>query len=158
MDLLYSGVVDGFCIVSSDSDFIRLATRIREQGLFVMGIGGPETPKSFVNTCEVFVHTTNLVHESKPRPAPGKAKNQGDWTRTLKVAIEAADGHDGRVDGWAPLSAVGSYMRKLDPAFDPRSFGHKNLSALIKSQPKSFETRPGEGRDDASVIEVKVIG
>ena len=158
MDLLYSGVVDGFCIVSSDSDFTRLATRIREQGLFVMGIGGPETPKSFVNACEVFVHTTNLVHESKAGPAPGKAKNQGNWTRTLKMAIEAADGDDGRVDGWAPLSAVGSYMRKLDPAFDPRSFGHRNLSALIKSQPKSFETRTGEGKDAASVIEVKVVG
>ena len=158
MDLLYSGVVDGFCIVSSDSDFTRLATRIREQGLFVMGIGGPETPKSFVNACEVFVHTTNLVRESKPRPAPGEAKNQGDWARTLKMAIEAADGDDGRVDGWASLSAVGSYVRKLDPAFDPRSFGHRNLSALIKSQPKSFETRTGEGKDDTSAMEVKVIG
>ena len=158
MDLLYSGVVGGFCIVSSDSDFTRLATRIREQGLFVMGIGKPETPKSFVNACEVFVHTTNLVHESKAEPAPGKAKNQGNWTRTLKKAIAAADGDDGRVDGWASLSAVGNYMRKLDPAFDPRSFGHRNLSALIKSQPKSFGTRTGKGKDDASVIQVKVIG
>ena len=66
MDLLHSGRIDGFCIVSSDSDFTRLATRIREQGLFVMGIGEPKTPKAFVNACDVFVHTTNLVEERKP--------------------------------------------------------------------------------------------
>ena len=158
MDLLYSGVADGFCIVSSDSDFTRLAIRIRDQGLFVMGIGRPETPKSFVNACEVFVHTTNLIPESKPKPEPDKAIIQGDWIRTVKKAIEATDGHDGRMDGWAPLTAVGIYVRKLDPAFDPRSFGHKNLSALIGSRPKSFEMRTGKGKDDASVIEVKAIG
>lgn len=100
MDLLYSGVVEGFCIVSSDSDFTRLATRIREQGMFVMGIGRPETPKSFVNACEVFVHTTNLVYGDKSKPPPEKPKGQGDWTGTVKKAIEAADGQDGQVDGW----------------------------------------------------------
>ena len=103
MDLLYSGVVEGFCIVSSDSDFTRLATRIREQGMFVMGIGRPETPKSFVNACEVFVHTTNLVYGDKSKPPPEKPKGQGDWTGTVKKAIEAADGQDGQVDGWAGL-------------------------------------------------------
>ena len=158
MDLLYSGVVEGFCIVSSDSDFTRLATRIREQGMFVMGIGRPETPKSFVNACEVFVHTTNLVYGDMLKPPPEKPKGQGDWTGTVKKAIEAADGQDGQVDGWAALSAVGIYMRKLDPAFDPRSFGHKSLSTLIKSRPKSFETRTAKRKDGASVIDVKVTG
>ena len=158
MDLLYSAVVDGFCIVSSDSDFTRLATRIREQGMFVMGIGRPETPKSFVNACEVFVHTTNLVYGDKSKPPPEKPKGQSDWTGTVRKAIEAADGQDGQVDGWAGLSAVGTYVRKLDPAFDPRSFGYRSLSALIKSQPKSFETRKAKRKDDALVIEVKVTG
>ena len=157
MDLLHSGVVGGFCVVSSDSDFTRLATRIREQGLFVMGVGRPETPKSFVNACEVFVHTTNIVQEDEPQAVFRQPKNRADWTRTVRNAIEAADGDDGRVDGWALLSAVGVYMRKLDPAFDPRSFGHKNLSALIKSRPKSFETRTEKRRDGVSVIHVKAI-
>ena len=96
MDLLYSGVVDGFCIVSSDSDFTRLATRIREQGLFVMGIGGPETPKSFVNACEVFVHTTNLVHESSPAKQSGVGPWQSKESRQLDPHIEDGD----RGCGW----------------------------------------------------------
>src|SRR5512140_1416606 len=65
MDLLHSGVVDGFCLVSSDSDYTRLATRIRETGIFVMGIGEKKTPKAFVNACDVFVYTENLVAENK---------------------------------------------------------------------------------------------
>ena len=155
MDLLHSGVVGGFCIVSSDSDFTRLATRIREQGLFVMGVGRPETPKSFVNACEVFVSTTNIGQEDELQAAPRKPRNDGDWIPTVRKAIEAADGSDGRLDGWAPLSAVGVYMRKLDSAFDPRSFGHRSLSALIKSRPTSFETRTEETEDGASVIHAR---
>src|SRR6266705_5268423 len=65
MDLLHSGVVDGFCLVSSDSDYTRLATRIREAGIFVMGIGEKKTPKAFVNACDLFVYTENLVEEKK---------------------------------------------------------------------------------------------
>src|SRR5512140_1156089 len=77
MDLLHSGVVDGFCLVSSDSDYTRLATRIRETGIFVMGIGEKKTPKAFVNACDVFVYTENLVEVKKVIPqrrAPAKAK------------------------------------------------------------------------------------
>ena len=157
MDLLHSGVVGGFCVVSSDSDFTRLATRIREQGLFVMGIGRPETPRSFINACEVFVSTSNLGQKDKPQAASRKSGNDGNWAPTVKKAIEATDGTDGRMDGWAPLSAVGSYMRKLDPAFDPRSFGHKSLSGLIKSRPESFRTRTDETKDGASVIHVRAV-
>lgn len=155
MDLLHSGVVGGFCIISSDSDFTRLATRIREQGLFVMGVGRPETPRSFVNACEVFVSTANIAQGDGPQAAPRDQRSDGRWIPTVRKAIEAADGSDGRLDGWAPLSAVGVYMRKLDPAFDPRSFGHKSLSALIGSRPKSFRTRTEERKDGASVIHVK---
>lgn len=157
MDLLHSGVVGGFCIVSSDSDFTRLATRIREQGLFVMGIGKPETAISFVNACEVFVSTVNIAQEGEPRAAPHQPKKGADWVRIVREAIEATDGADGRMDGWAPLSAVGSYMRTLDPAFDPRSFGHKTLSALVKSRPKAFEIRAEETKTGASTIHVKAV-
>ena len=158
MDLLHSGVAGGFCIVSSDSDFTRLATRIREQGLFVMGVGKPETPRSFVNACEVFVSTTNIAQGDGAQGARRREQgNDGGWIPTARKAIEAADGSDGRMDGWAPLSAVGVYLRKLDPAFDPRSFGHKSLSALIKSRPKSFQTRTEGTTEGASVIHVKAV-
>ena len=145
MDLLHSGRIDGFCIVSSDSDFTRLATRIREHGLFVMGIGEPKTPKAFVNACDVFVHTTNLTTEQKT----GEAHEENDgWTKVVRQAVSAA----AREDGWAFLGTVGSLVRKLDPAFDPRSFGHRQLSALVKSRPKVFRTRESK----SGVIDVMV--
>ena len=138
MDLLHAGTVGGFCIVSSDSDYTRLAMRIREQGLFVMGIGRFDTPKSFVNACEVFAYTENLSPQSdsdKDTSSP-KADASG-WTKTAMQAIEMAV----MDDGWASLSAVGTCMRKLDPAFDSRTYGHNQLSLLIKSEPNIFETK-----------------
>src|SRR5512136_3291111 len=76
MDLLHTGVVDGFCLVSSDSDYTRLATRIREAGTFVMGIGEKKTPKPFVNACDVFVYTSNLVAEQKAHRPPAQRRSQ----------------------------------------------------------------------------------
>ena len=136
MDLLHGETVDGFCIVSSDSDYTRLATRIREQGLFVMGIGQSQTPKSFVKACEIFVHTENLDRPVEHEPRAPELDKSG-WTRTVAQAIEMAI----EEDGWAPLGIVGTNIRKLDPAFDSRSHGYKQLSLLIKSRPKLFETR-----------------
>lgn len=137
MDLLHAGTVGGFCIVSSDSDYTRLAMRIREQGLFVMGIGRFNTPKSFVNACEVFAYTENLspqLDSDKDTSSP-KADASG-WTKTAMQAIEMAV----MEDGWALLGTVGNNMRKLDPAFDSRTYGHKQLSLLIRSEPNIFET------------------
>ncbi len=88
MDILHSGVVDGFCLVSSDSDYTRLATRIRETGIFVMGIGEKKTPKPFVNACDVFVYTENLVTEKKP--AQQKPKSL-DKSKKVKEEKEEAD-------------------------------------------------------------------
>lgn len=133
MDLLHDDRVDGFCIVSSDSDFTGLAMRIREEGLFVMGVGRSLTPKSLVNACKVFVYTENLVgRPSKEQPEPPP-----DWTEQLREALEIVAETQG--DGWANLGAVGKAVRKLDPAFDPRTYGHKQLSALIKSRTDIFE-------------------
>src|SRR5512143_1494747 len=91
MDILHTGVVEGFCLVSSDSDYTRLATRIRESGVFVMGIGEKKTPKPFVNACDVFVYTSNLVDERKlPRPAtqkqPRRSKKSATTTPSAPVA------------------------------------------------------------------------
>ena len=139
MDLLHSGNVNGFCIVSSDSDYTRLATRVREQGMFAMGIGQAHTPKSFISACEVFVYTDNLTPGITPE-APEISRNDSDsepWTNTVKRAVEMVDSND----GWALLSTIGGNLRQLNPAFDPRTFGHKQLSQLVKSAPNVFETR-----------------
>lgn len=155
MDLLHSDTVSGFCIVSSDSDYTRLATRIREQGLFVMGIGRSGTPKSFVNACEMFVYTENLVPEDKKKSARKKpAGDDSDWTRTVTQAIEMAI----QDDGWAILGEVGQHVRQLDPAFDPRSFGYKQLSLLIKSRTDLFKTRESKTRNGPSKIYVNPVG
>ena len=152
MDLLHSGTLGGFCIVSSDSDFTRLATRIREQGVFVMGIGQPQTPKSFVNACDVFVQTTNLV----PGLAPATDRDSrdevvdGDWSLVIRAAADAAQD-----DGWAQLSGVGTLLRNLDPAFDPRTFGHKRLRTLVESRQDLFDVRVSSDQGPA-VIDIRL--
>ncbi len=151
MDLLHAGTVGGFCIVSSDSDYTRLATRIREHGLFVMGIGRSNTPKSFVNACEIFVYTENLSPQVEPaRLSP--TLSLPDWTQTVRGAVERT----AKDDGWAFLGAVGNYMRELDPAFDPRSYGFKQLSLLIKSSPQLFEIRESNPTGGPSVVHVRL--
>ena len=140
MDLLHAGAVDGFCIVSSDSDYTRLATRIREEGLFIMGIGRRQTPSSLVNACEVFVYTENLTL-SEQTPVDQITDSQiSDWTTTMSLAIETAIETGTNEDGWIILSIVGVQIRKLDPAFDPRSYGYSRMSLLVKSRPDKFET------------------
>ncbi len=161
MDLLHGGAVSGFCIVSSDSDYTRLAMRIREQGLFVMGVGRSMTPKSFVNACEIFVYTENLTPQKKTQPQPVQAASSDspqtaaqDWTDMVKRAIETA----AQDDGWATLASVGSFLRQLDPAFDSRSYGHRQLSQLIRSCPDVFElreTNPDGGHPPIHYVRMK---
>ena len=145
MDILHSGVVDGFCLVSSDSDYTRLATRIRETGIFVMGIGEKKTPKPFVNACDVFVYTENLVTEKKAAPQPRKPK---DGTRKTKEEKEEVDplplltqAFEMAVqqDGWASLANMGNALYQLDPGFDPRTYGHKQLSKMMMNFRGRFE-------------------
>ncbi len=243
MDILYTAGVDGFCIVSSDGDFARLATRIREKNLFVMGIGKFNTPRAFVNACEVFVYTENLSRDSadvltpvpmprrsarKPAPETPAAENaakkptrkakeetpaapEAAPKKTTKKAKdeEAADAAFKKTakktkaeeliikpapkkttrkakveapptpeplpvskptviplseeaaetlvrlfrtafdmatqdDGWANLGALGQFLRQLDPGFDPRTYGHKQLSALVKAHDELFEIKAAE--------------
>ena len=150
MDLLHSGTVDGFCIVSSDSDYTRLATRIREQGQFVMGVGQAHTPDAFVNACEIFVHTENLSPNrvEKTSEAP---RASSDWTSTARQAVEMAT----RDDGWAFLGDVGNHLRHLDPAFDSRSYGHAQLSSLFKSRIDLFEIRESKTKGGPSIVDVR---
>ncbi len=159
MDILHSGVVDGFCLVSSDSDYTRLATRIREAGVFVMGIGEKKTPKAFVNACDLFVYTENLVAEKKAtqqRRAQSSRtkkttatadtstdviseseKEESDPMPVLSQAFEMAVGQD----GWARLDVMGNAIYQVDPGFDPRTYGHKQLSRMINKLKDKFEMR-----------------
>lgn len=129
MDLLHGGKVDGFCLVSSDSDFPRLATRIREAGLAVYGFGEQKTPKPFVAACDKFIFTEILRKPSLGLPV--EAPTQSAIKPLLSLAISAA----AQDDGWALLAAVGGLLLKNDPSFDPRNFGFKKLGELVKAQP-----------------------
>ena len=165
MDIMHSGVVDGFCLVSSDSDYTRLATRIRETGIFVMGIGEKKTPKPFVNACDVFVYTENLVAEKKKTSAASsrrktstKQKNGGDARTEAEAKSDAETRTDSdplpileqayemavRDDGWARLDVMGTNLYQLDPGFDPRTYGQKQLSRLVRSMKDIFEMRSQE--------------
>ncbi len=148
MDILHTGVVDGFCLVSSDSDYTRLATRIRETGIFVMGIGEKKTPKAFVNACDLFVYTENLVEEKKvlqPKRTPSQKnkktkeeeKEEPDPMPVLSQAFEMAVGQD----GWARLDVMGNAIYQVDPGFDPRTYGHKQLSRMLNKLKDRFEMR-----------------
>lgn len=157
IDLLHSGIVEGFCVVSSDSDYTRLATRIRESGLFVMGIGRSNTPRAFVAACEVFVYTENLSEDAKaaPIPATSLAKTKGIATDAPPPALMRAVEMAAQEDGWASLGAVGNFVQQLDSGFDPRTYGFKQLSLLIGSFPDKFEVRKTGKRGGQSAIYVR---
>ena len=149
MDLLHSGTVGGFCIVSSDSDYTRLATRIREHGLFVMGVGQDHTPEAFVKACEVFVYTKNLSPPEGPRAR--SEVESAEWIPLTKRAIEMTT----RDDGWAFLGAVGNALRQLDPAFDVRTYGHQRLWPLVESRSDLFELREEKTQEGPSLVYVR---
>ena len=145
MDILYSGTVHGFCIVSSDSDYTRLCTRIREAGLFVMGIGRKLTPDAFVNACDVFVHIENLTNTPNPQKVnQQEAKLIGLLERAFDIA--------GQENDWVNLGALGSALHQIDPSFDSRTYGHKRLSELVKSMQKYVEVRHNKKTGPSTVF------
>ena len=179
MDVLYEDRVDGFCLVSSDSDYTRLATRIREKGVFVMGIGKKMTPRAFVNACDVFVFTENLQKENQPHPEPQTqpAKKSKEPNRksektdkSEKVKEEEVDipsseplpllrqAFDLAVqdDGWAFLGMMGTHLRQLDPSFDPRTYGFKQLSQMIRAYTTMFEQKMGQKGDGTYNVYVRL--
>ena len=134
MDVLHTGSVDGFCLVSSDSDFTRLATRIREAGLVVYGFGERKTPEPFVAACDKFIYTEILrperITEKDAEKPPVVAVAD---VRKLQPLVIAAIDANARDDGWAALGGVGSHISKMDPAFDARNYGFKKLSELVRA-------------------------
>ncbi|HEY8513486.1 MAG TPA: NYN domain-containing protein [Cyclobacteriaceae bacterium] len=139
MDILYSGKVDGFCIVSSDSDFTRLATRLREAGMRVIGIGERKTPDAFIAACDKFIYI-EILSETEEAPDKGKkthkTQRQGAIQKVAKgtvklISSSIADLAD--ESGWAFLGDVGNLIIKKQPNFDPRNYGFRNLTALLRS-------------------------
>ncbi len=144
MDILYSGKVDGFCIVSSDSDFTRLVTRLREAGMKVFGIGQKKTPNPFIAACDKFIYMEIIpmveepeVNEAKARVQKPKPKASVDKLsrETLKL-IRATINDLADENGWAFLGDVGNLLLKKQPDFDPRNYGFLKLTPLIKSLPQ----------------------
>ena len=134
MDLLYTGKFDGFCIVSSDSDFTKLASRIREAGLIVYGFGERKTPKAFVSACDKFIFTEVLrskdEHSEKiSRRTTIELKKDTKLANLLRNAVEASSDDS----GWAHLASVGSNIAKQAPEFDPRNYGYKKLGELVSA-------------------------
>jgi uncharacterized LabA/DUF88 family protein len=145
MDLLHSGRFDGFCLVSSDSDFTRLAARIREQGVDVFGFGEQKTPESFRQACRRFFYTENLL--------PGKLKDEESADSTDKPLqppsaavplIKKVLSQEDADDGWVNLGTVGKQLLNLAPDFDPRTFGFRKLSDLVRKT-NQFEVQQGDG-------------
>jgi len=149
MDLLHSGRLDGFCLVSSDSDFTRLAARIREDGIDVYGFGEQKTPKSFIHACGRFIYTENLLPEAPqvdeaegPKGKPTRAlKPPSAAVPLLRKAIAQADDDGG---GWVSLGLIGKRLTELASDFDSRTYGHAKLSTLVEKS-GAFEIRHAEG-------------
>ena len=185
MDLMYTGRFDGICLVSSDSDFTRLAQRLREEGLIVYGFGERKTPDAFVQACDKFIYTEVLreevaelpasqpiakkpaekAAESPPAKLPDAKPQQSASTEAtpaklsvpfelLKQAIEEASDDE----GWAHLGAMGSYVNKVKPGFDPRLYGQKKLSDLLRKYPRHFTVEErGTTATGGKVLYVKAV-
>ena len=134
MDVLHAGSVDGFCLVSSDSDFTRLATRIREAGLVVYGFGERKTPEPFVAAYDKFIYTEILRPEPEERKAEEVAVEVAELPKLRPMVLTALDA-TARDDGWSSLSALGSQLTRNHPSFDPRNYpGVTKLGELMRKQ------------------------
>ncbi len=127
MDILHENSLDGFCLISSDSDFTRLATRIRESGLIVYGFGEKKTPVAFIAACDKFVFT-EILREKRDIEDKDESNN-----KELRPIVTKAINAVSKDDGWARLSNVGSYINKNNPSFDSRNYGYDKLGKLIRN-------------------------
>jgi len=135
MDVLYSGKVNGFCLVSSDSDFTRLATRLREAGMQVIGIGEKKTPNPFIVACDKFIYI-EILKKSTEKKVENKEVEESSIDKITKKDIKLISSTINDLsddDGWAFLGDVGSLLLKKQPNFDSRNFGFEKLTPLIKS-------------------------
>lgn len=165
MDILYTGHIDGFCIISSDSDFTRLATRLREAGKKVFGIGEKKTPYAFIAACNKFIFIEILQKETK-EDAPikkhaakkaGKNKPEAPGMNTdLQKLIISSINDLAEEDGWVFLSTIGNHIIKKEPSFDPRNYGFKKLLDIIKNIPAIEMEERTTGKNSVAHLWVRV--
>jgi hypothetical protein len=142
MDILHSEKVDGFCLVSSDSDFTKLATRLRESGNLVIGLGEKKTPKPFIVACDKFIYIEIIGSKNQPKNLKDISKKSSQENNVEKVDQELIQLIKSTIqdieddDGWAALSAVGALINKKKPDFDPRNYGFSKLTPLVNSLSK----------------------
>lgn len=153
MDLLYTKNFDGFCIVSSDSDFTRLASRIRESGVKVYGFGEQKTPKSFIGACDKFVYTENLRRSQTSAVPVAKVKAKAD--EKLIALVRNAIEDTTNEAGWSYLGAIGQNLLNKSPEFDPRNYGYKKLADLIEGL-GVFEFKTSDPLSGSQSIYVRV--
>jgi len=149
MDLMHKGRLEGFCLVSSDSDFTRLAQRLREEGMVVYGFGEQKTPEAFRHACSRFIYIENLLETKSKEKRKGGAASAGPVaakketpSKARKLIANAIGEPDN--DGWENLSAVGNRLQGAHPDFDPRSYGCANLSSLVQMS-GGFNIRKEQG-------------
>ena len=162
MDVLYSGKVNGFCLVSSDSDFTRLATRLREAGMQVFGIGEKKTPNPFIVACDRFIYIEILKKQSEEDDSgtsKDKVAKKSGIDKITKKDIQLLTSTIDDVaddDGWAFLGDVGSLLQKKQPNFDSRNYGYQNLTPLISSIGKFDIERREDAKGRKKLIYVKI--
>lgn len=156
MDILYSGNVDGFCIVSSDSDFTRLAVRLRESGMYVIGMGEKKTPNPFISACNRFKYLEIIGGNNKSKQEDCDIDKLN--TNVIKKAVSEIIADVSDDDGWAPLSEVGNILTKRFSNFDVRHFHYNKLTPFIKSL-GIFEIKsiPSSADPNVKVISIKEI-
>lgn len=160
MDLLYSGKFDAFALVSSDSDFTKLASRLSESEIFVFGVGEKKTPISFRNACDDFIFTENLGAEPSPAPksepvvhevAMSEKANISELVPLLKKAWEQYQDDE----GWANVAAAGSFVKRSTPDFDPRTYGATKLPEIIRNLRSDFEMKKYKGKGTVNIVAYK---
>ncbi len=154
MDLLYSEKIDAFALVSSDSDFTKLASRLRESEKFVFGVGEKKTPVSFRNACDDFIFTENL--EAGQVSKSGKPKQEqssaGNGAEELIPAMLKAQEIYQNDDGWVNVSPVGNFLKRTKPDFDPRTYGAAKVTDIVSSLPTVFEMTRQKGKGTTQII------
>lgn len=162
MDLLYSNKFDAFALVSSDSDFTKLASRLRESEIFVFGVGEKKTPVSFRNACDDFILTENLNSDivsalpvddeiEKVESAVAEKSDSSILIPILKKAWEQYQDED----GWANVAAAGSFLKRATPDFDPRTYGVSKLTEIIKELSNDFEMKKYKGKGVVNIVAFK---
>ncbi|WP_298442876.1 NYN domain-containing protein [uncultured Ferrimonas sp.] len=160
MDLLYSDKFDAFALVSSDSDFTKLASRLRESEIFVFGVGEKKTPISFRNACDDFIFTENLAQEeTKPKakfdanraPSTPETQNISETAELIPLLKQAWKKYQDD-EGWANIAAAGSFVKRLKPDFDPRSYGETKLPDIIATLNSDFEMTKFKGKGVVNIV------